>query len=143
MDEDSKLILKLSGFEIDELHDIDGLITPRDTLLSDIKYDEIKKLIPNLKRHYSSSLMTSLQKNADKTQRWPLLNLVRQILHVYHYKMEPIRKADGYTLEGVKKYKRYFQIHSKSSTTNEENIKKIDLTCNLEEEDTTLQQNDK
>jgi hypothetical protein len=143
MDEDSKLILKLSGFEIDELHDIDGLITPRDTLLSDIKYDEIKKLIPNLKRHYSSSLMTSLQKNADKTQRWPLLNLVRQILHVYHYKMEPIRKAHGYTLEGVKKYKRYFQIHSKSSTTNEENIKKIDLTCNLEEEDTKLQQNDK
>jgi hypothetical protein len=139
MDDDSKLILKLSGFEIDELSDIDGLITPRDTLLSDIKYDEIKKLIPNLKQHYSSSLMTSLQKNADKTQRWPLLNLVRQILHVYHYKMEPIRKADGYTLEGVKKYKRYFQIYKKSSATNEENIKKIDLTGNLEEEDTTIQ----
>ena len=143
MDEDSKLILKLSGFEIvDDLHDIDGLITPRDTLLSDMKYDEIKKLIPNLKRHYSSSLMTSLQKNADKTQRWPLLNLVRQILHVYHYKMEPIRKADGYTLEGVKKYKRYFQIHKPSSCAiGDENIKKIDLTGTSEEE-TILQQND-
>lgn len=142
MDEDSKLILKLSGFEIvDDLHDIDGLITPRDTLLSDMKYDEIKKLIPNLKRHYSSSLMTSLQKNADKTQRWPLLNLVRQILHVYHYKMEPIRKADGYTLEGVKKYKRYFQIHKPSSYSGDENIKKIDLT-GASEEETILQQND-
>ena len=139
MDDDSKLILKLSGFEIDELNDIDGLITPRDTLLSDIKYDEIKKLIPNLKRHYSSSLMTSLQKNADKTQRWPLLNLVRQILHVYNYRMEPIRKADGYTLAGVKKYKRYFQIYQKSSATNDENIKKIDLTSNLEDDDTKLQ----
>ena len=142
MDEDSKMILKLSGFEIvDDLHDIDGLITPRDTLLSDMKYDEIKKLIPNLKRHYSSSLMTSLQKNADKTQRWPLLNLVRQILHVYHYKMEPIRKADGYTLEGVKKYKRYFQIHKPSSAIGDENIKKIDLT-GASEEETILQQND-
>lgn len=142
MDEDSKLILKLSGFEIvDDLRDIDGLITPRDTLLSDMKYDEIKKLIPNLKRHYSSSLMTSLQKNADKTQRWPLLNLVRQILNVYHYKMEPIRKADGYTLEGVKKYKRYFQIHKQSSEAGDENIKKIDLTGTSEEE-TILQQND-
>lgn len=143
MDEDSKLILKLSGFEIvDDLHDIDGLITPRDTLLSDMKYDEIKKLIPNLKRHYSSSLMTSLQKNADKTQRWPLLNLVRQILHVYHYKMEPIRKADGYTLEGVKKYKRYFQIHKPSSCAiGDENIKKIDLPGTAEDE-TILQQND-
>ena len=139
MDDDSKLILKLSGFEIDELNDIDGLITPRDTLLSDIKYDEIKKLIPNLKRHYSSSLMTSLQKNADKTQRWPLLNLDRQILHVYNYRMEPIRKADGYTLAGVKKYKRYFQIYQKLSATNDENIKKIDLTSNLEDDDTKLQ----
>jgi hypothetical protein len=24
--------------------------------------------------------------------------------------MEPIRKSDGYTLEGVKKYKRFFEI---------------------------------
>jgi hypothetical protein len=24
--------------------------------------------------------------------------------------MEPVRKSDGYTKEGVKKYKRYFQI---------------------------------
>jgi hypothetical protein len=55
--------------------------------------------------------LTSLQKNADKSQKWPLLNLIRQILSVYGYKMKPIRKADGYTLEGVKKYKRYFQIY--------------------------------
>ena len=57
--------------------------------------------------------MTSLQKNADKSQKWPLLNFVRQILNTYGYKMEPIRKSDGYTLEGVKKYKRYFQIKIK------------------------------
>ena len=54
--------------------------------------------------------MTSLQKNAKTEQRWPLLNLVRQILSVYNYQMEPIRKSDGYTLEGIKKYKRFFQI---------------------------------
>ena len=56
--------------------------------------------------------------------------------------MEPIRKADGYTLEGVKKYKRYFQIHKPSSCAiGDENIKKIDLTGTSEEE-TILQQND-
>jgi hypothetical protein len=58
--------------------------------------------------------MTSLQKNASKSQKWPLLNLVRQILSIYNYQMEPIRKSDGYTLEGVKKYKRFFQIKKKS-----------------------------
>ena len=54
--------------------------------------------------------MTSLQKNAKTEQKWPLLNLVRQILSIYNYQMEPIRKSDGYTLEGIKKYKRFFQI---------------------------------
>jgi len=113
MDKESKLILKLIGFDFEELQEIDGLIIPREILLSDLKYDEIKIMIPKLKHNFSSSLMTSLQKNADKSQKWPLLNLVRQILNIYHYTMEPIRKADGYTLEGVKKYKRYFQITKK------------------------------
>jgi hypothetical protein len=54
--------------------------------------------------------MTSLQKNAEQCQKWPLLNLVRQILSVYSYKMTPIRKADGYNNKGIKKYKRYFRI---------------------------------
>jgi hypothetical protein len=111
MDEESKSVLKLVGLEFDELSNINGYIIPREVLLSDVKYDEIKKLIPELKKKYSSSFMTSLQNNADKSQKWPLLNLVRQLLSVYDFKMKPIRKADGYTLERVKKYKRYFQIY--------------------------------
>ena len=39
--------------------------------------------------------------------------------------MEPIRKADGYTLEGVKKYKRYFLINKKLIQNTE--IKKIEI----------------
>ena len=111
MDEESKSLLKLVGLEFDELSDINGNIIPREVLLSDAKYEEIKKLIPELKKKYSSTFMTSLQNNADKSQKWPLLNLVRQLLSVYDFKMKPIRKADGYTLERVKKYKRYFQIY--------------------------------
>jgi len=110
MDEESKSVLKLVGLEFQEIKDINGHIIPREVLLSDDKYEEIKKLIPELKKNFSSSFMTSLQKNADTNQKWPLLNLVRQILNVYEFKMKPIRKADGYTLERVKKYKRYFQI---------------------------------
>ena len=128
MDDNSKLILKMAGFEIDELKDIDGLVTPRESLISDDKYDQIKKLIPELKKHYSSSFMTSLQTKAEMSQKWPLLNLIRQLLNVYNYKMEPIRKSDGYTLEGVKKYKRFFQIKKRltSGQTNDD-IKKIEL----------------
>jgi hypothetical protein len=121
MNEESKLIFKLIGFKVEELKDLDGVTIPREVLLSDNKYEEVKKLIPDLKQNYSSSLMTSLHKNADKTQRWPLLNLVRQILNTYRYKMEPIRKSDGYTLEGVKKYKRYFEIKKQHFITNDNN----------------------
>jgi hypothetical protein len=121
MNEESKLVFKLIGLQIQELNELDGIIIPREVLLSDNKYDEVRKLIPDLKQNYSSSLMTSLHKNADKTQRWPLLNLVRQILNTYRYKMEPIRKSDGYTLEGVKKYKRYFEIKKMQLITNDNN----------------------
>ena len=99
------------------------------------RYEEVKKLLPELKKIYSSSLMTSLQRNADKSQKWPLLNLVRQILSTHNYKMEPIRKSDGYTLEGVKKYKRYFLINKKSKTNTLNLIKKIDLNLDDDIED--------
>jgi uncharacterized protein YihD (DUF1040 family) len=145
MDEESKSVLKIIGFEFDELKDVEGSIIPREVLLSDNKYDEVKKLIPELKKNYSSSFMTSLQKNADKSQKFPLINLVRQILNVYHYKMEPIRKSDGYTLEGVKKYKRYFQIKKKHNTNEfnqEDDIKKIDFNNIPELESILKEEND-
>ena len=113
MDEDSKKILNIIGINFETISELENFFIPRETLLSDLKYEEIKKLIPDLKKKFSSSFMTSLQKNAYNTQKWPLLNLTRQILNVYNFKMEPIRKSDGYTLEGIKKYKRFFQIKKK------------------------------
>ena len=110
MDEDSKKILNIIGINFESIDNLDIFFIPREQLLSDLKYEEIKILIPELKKKFSSSFMTSLQKNAEKEQKWPLLNLVRQILNFYKYQMEPIRKSDGYTLEGIKKYKRFFQI---------------------------------
>jgi len=129
-----KTLFKTIGLEINNFEEINDLTISRELLLSDDKYEEIKYLIPDLKKKFSSSLMTSLQKNAEKCQKWPLLNLIRQILHVYGYKMEPIRKADGYTLEGVKKYKRYFLVHKKNTDNNSE-IKKIDLNIESNLED--------
>jgi hypothetical protein len=147
MDDETKTLLKIVGFEFNTVEDLTGYTIPRDQLLSDMKYEMIKKLIPKLKDKYSSTFMTSLQKNASNLQKWPLLNLVRQILSVYRLKMTPIRKSDGYTLNGVKKYKRYFHIENNNNNNNKNNndtknknknndtdkfIKKIELN-NIEE----------
>jgi hypothetical protein len=113
IDEISRKILVSSGIVFNSEEYPDEILILRDSLLNNQMYKLIESDIPELKKILSSSSLTSLQKDADKTQKWPLLNLVRQILNVYGYKMVPIRKSDGYTLDGVKKFKRYFQVIKK------------------------------
>jgi signal recognition particle subunit SEC65 len=134
MDESSKKVLELAGIYFDNISQIEGQFIPREQFLSDNKYEEIKKLIPELKTKYSSSFMTSLQQNAEKAQRWPLLNIVRQILSKYNYKMRPIRKSDGYTLDGIKKYKRFFQIERKTVIESNEETKQEHVEEKLSED---------
>jgi len=113
IDETVKSIFAGIGINYNSLPELNGILIERDILLSVDKYNAIKAHIPKLKQVFSSSCMTCLQSDAIVDQRWPLLNLVRQILHVYNFVMKPIRKSDGYTLDGVKKYKRFFQIEQK------------------------------
>ena len=108
MDEISKKILyDILHLNPDQLNEA---CISREVLLNDTKYEEIKHIIPELKKNMNSTFLTALHEDAEEKQRWPLLNLIRQILHVYKYKMIPIRKADGYTLDKKKKFKRYFLI---------------------------------
>ena len=110
MDEISKKILHdILHLNPDQLNES---LIPREILLDDTKYEEIKPIIPELKKNMNSTFLTALHEDAEEKQRWPLLNLIRQILHVYKYKMIPIRKADGYTLDKKKKFKRYFIIRN-------------------------------
>jgi hypothetical protein len=113
MNDFSKKILNKAGIHFNHEDEINGILIERELLLNDEKYDEIKKEIPELKKMYSSSSLTCLHKDADKNQKFPLLNLVRQILNVFGYHLTPIRKSDGYTLDGVKKFKRFFHIEKK------------------------------
>lgn len=110
MNEDIKNIFNIAGLPFQELEEIDGILIERDILLNDEKYKQVHLKIPELKKYLSSSCLTSLQKNASVLQKWPLLNLIRQILKTYYFKMEPIRKSNGYTKDGKKLYKRFFLI---------------------------------
>jgi hypothetical protein len=137
MDEVSKQILSVVGIGFDNISELNGYIIPREELISVKKYESVKPLIPGLKKIFSSSCMTSLQSTAAKEQSWPLLNLVRQILNVYKYNMKPIRKSDGYTKDGVKKYKRFFEIYLRpvvnNNTTQNKSEEKVEYGV-IEEE---------
>jgi hypothetical protein len=79
-------------------------------LLDDEKYKNAKDHIPDLRTIFSTSFLTSLQSPAEKNQKWPLINLIRQILKSCNYNFIPKRLCDGYSKDGKKKYKRIFLI---------------------------------
>jgi hypothetical protein len=92
------------------LNDLNGMLLPRELFFNDLIYKQLKEKIPSLKQLFSSSYLTALQAPAEDVQKWPQLNLMRQVLRSCHYKLTPKRMSDGYTVDGKKKYKRMFII---------------------------------
>ena len=103
MDNDILKFLNKCKIVIEEEQNLEGLMIPRDILLDISIYDNVKEDIQLLKQKFSSSSLTALQKGAEVEQKWPLLNLVRQILKSCNYNMKPIRQSNGYDAEGKKK----------------------------------------
>ena len=118
MDIDIINFLKKCNLVVETENDLQGQLIPREFLLSEKLYELVKGDIPELKKKLSSSSLTALHKNAKQEQKWPLLNLVRQILKTYNFNMKPIRKADGYTKDGKKKYRRLFLIQKYNNISN-------------------------
>ena len=103
-------ILNACAIPCKTIEALDGLTLAREVFMQEEKYETLKEMLPTLKQHFSSSYLTALQATADSKQKWPLLNLIRQLLRACNYKLTPKRVADGYTLAGEKKYKRMFVI---------------------------------
>ena len=101
---------------------LEGMLIPRDILLDNSVYESVKEDIVILKKKFSSSSLTSLQKSAELEKKWPLLNLVRQVLKSCHYAMKPVRQSAGYDKEGKKKYRRLFRIVKMKSVKDKESI---------------------
>jgi hypothetical protein len=124
IENNEKLIAFLNkcGIVFSNFVELNNMIIPRETFVSQDKYNEIKLEIVEIKTIFSSSSLTCLQTDAPKNQKWPLLNLVRQILKALDYTMNPIRKSAGYNEKGQKKYNRFFRL---------EKIKKLPKKLNL------------
>ena len=95
-----------------------SLIFPRNILLDTSKYESIQKQLHVLKRYgFKSSYLSSLQRNSCLKQKWPLINLVRQLFKVCGYWLKPVRVSDGYSKTGKKQFKRYFKIEKLQDNT--------------------------
>lgn len=103
-------LLNVSGIHVESFSAINGLRIPREALVRPDKYTEVAHLIPQFKAFLSSTHLTSLQGEAPGAQRWPLLNLVRQVLKATGFVMIPRRLSDGYSADGRKRYSRVFDI---------------------------------
>ncbi len=113
MTEHDKILIKFlndCGIVFEHFDNLNGMVIPRDILISNEKYEKVKVDIIEIKKIFSSSSLTSLQNKARGNQKWPLLNLVRQILKQKDYLMKPMRKSAGYNEQGQKKYIRSFQL---------------------------------
>lgn len=112
-----KVFLNKCKIVCSDLSDLNGITIPREIFLDKELYLSVKEEIPILKQIFTSSALTGLQSNAEENQKWPLLNLVRQVLRSCNYKMTPKRISAGYTKDGKKIYKRMFIIESLKSTS--------------------------
>jgi hypothetical protein len=111
-----KYFLNKCGVVMDTYDDLNGMLIPREIFMNIENYKKIKDEILVLKKLFNSSALTALQSTAEENQKWPLLNLVRQILKAIHYKMIPKRVSAGYTKDGKKKYRRMFIVEKLSQT---------------------------
>ena len=91
----------------------EGIVVPRDVLLSADKYEQLKPHIAQLKKIFSSKCMTSMHASAELNQKWPCLNLVRQVLKRMGYDIQPERKCAGYDVTGKKLFERFFRVHKR------------------------------
>ena len=103
--------LKVIDISIETLDALNHFEIPREKLLDIKRYNLAQEHILKFKDIFSSSYLTSLQSNAAINQKWPLINLLRQILKAYGYQLKPKRKAAGYKKDGIKLYKRVFIIN--------------------------------
>lgn len=106
-----KDIFSALEINIKERNDITNIILKQDTLKSKTLISDLNEKVPNLKSYYNSSKLTCLHKNSLDKQKFPAVNMFRQILKCNSFKMEPYVISKGYDkFSGKKLVERYYRI---------------------------------
>ena len=131
MDEKKKSIIKLFsilGFKIESLEALENITLNHKELQSTQLINEFYKLIPELRKIYDSHYLTCLHKNSLEKQKFPVINMLRQILKSNNYKLKPKIVIHGYNpITKAKIIERFFTI-SKINTVPKSLVVHSDVT---------------
>ena len=73
--------------------------------------EKLSDMIPKLKQKYKSHKLTCLHNNALDKQKFPTINMIRQILKCNNFKLEPYVVCNGYNKTTNNKiWERFFII---------------------------------
>ena len=102
-------LLKIINIDIDDKDSLLNYTFERDILLDQNVIDKYYEMIKNLKKNYTSDILTCLHTNSTIKQRFPGINMLRQILKCNGLKLKPKVVSMGY-IGDVKMVKRFFTI---------------------------------
>ena len=112
-EENLKRMLNLLNINYELKDELHGKEFERDLLLDNDIVKDLMVLKPLIiSSGYKSGKLTSLHKNNESLQKFPGINMVRQVLKCNGFKLSPYVVSIGYDQDSGKKLtKRYFHIH--------------------------------
>ena len=104
-------ILAVLGISVKTEKDLFDVLIHRDDLLRVDIEQRLAEFVDSLKEKYKSSMLNCLHKNRETKQKFPAINLVRQILKCNGYQLKPLVFSKGYSKHNGKKLvERNFKI---------------------------------
>jgi hypothetical protein len=104
-------ILAVLGISVKTEKDLFDVLIHRDDLLRVDIEQRLAEFVDSLKEKYKSSMLNCLHKNRETKQKFPAINLIRQILKCNGYQLKPLVFSKGYSKHNGKKLvERNFKI---------------------------------
>lgn len=110
----SELLIKLFnkiGCDVNNIKDLYDITLEQANLKTVHVISILYKMIKELKQEYNSEALTCLHKNSITKQKFPAVNMLRQILKCNNLKLKPFTVSRGYDKSNGKKIvDRYYNI---------------------------------
>ena len=104
-------LLKILNFYPKNIEDITNISFEQKILREPDIINQFLKLTPDIKKHYNSNMLNCIHKNNRKKQRFPAVNMIRQLLKCNKLRLKPYVVTQGYNkATGKKIVVRYYAI---------------------------------